>query len=419
MQTGSLTDLRQTNRYRFLSAGGQEKNRFILHFYPQHIAGRLFYDNTAREGIPGIPLKILPQDAPPIWEGQSSANGSFELYNLRNGSYSLKANIPMPWGGGNATDALLISRHFTGLDLLESPYLNVADVDASGYINSNDAMLVQRRYVGQTSSFPAGDWYTDTTALVVAGEDSLSWEVPALCMGDVNGSHSLGQKSLPFIQLDPLAIQPEITHKKIRIPLISRDARILGALSLNLSYPAHILHIENVTTPRPGDVFWSAENGIMRISTFSLNPLSKEAGETVLLIEGSLLKPSVAETLELNLLPGSEVTDSIGLPYTSFVLQYPSGLPPGAIETWEIYPNPVAEGQVFLRFNGSEASETKIRLLDMAGRSLMLRQLPAMAKGQVHRLNITDLPSGVYQLVVESNVDDAYQRALHKIILTR
>lgn len=419
LQTGTLTDLQQTNHYRFLSAGGQEKNRFILHFYPQHIAGLLFYDNAAREGIPGIPLKITSQDAHTIWQGQSGADGSFEVFNLRNGDYSLNADINLPWGGGNATDALLISRHFTGLYVLEGTHLSVADVDASGYINSNDAMLVQRRYVGQTSLFTAGDWYTDTAALNVSGEDSLMWQVAALCMGDVNGSHSLGQKSLPLIQLDPLPILAEITQKKIRIPLISRDAMPLGALSLKLSYPSQMLLIENVTTSLPGDLFWSAENGILRIATFSLTENQKEAGEAILIIEGSLISPLFSETLEMNLLPGSEVADPMGVPYASFAMQYPSGLPLGALETWEIYPNPVAEGQVFLRFNGSEATDMNIRLLDMAGRSLMLRQLPVMEKGQVHRLDIEGLPSGVYQLVLEGSVDEAYQRALHKIIIAR
>ena len=411
--------MRQTNQYRFLSTGGQEKNRFILHFYPQHIAGLLFYDNAAREGIPGIPLKIISQDAHIIWKGQSDVNGRFEVFNLRNGNYYLNADISLPWGGGNATDALLISRHFTGLDVLNGTYQNVADVDASGYINSNDAMLVQRRYVGQTSSFAAGDWFTDTAALTVSGEDSLSWEVATLCMGDVNGSHSLGQKSFPLIQLDPLPLLAEITNKQIRIPLISRDAIPIGALSLSLSYPAHMIRIENVTTSLPGDLFWSADNGILRIATFILTENQKEAGEAILIIEGSLLKPLSSEKLEMSLLPGSEVANPMGVAYASFVMQYPSGLPIDALEPWEVYPNPAAEGQVFLRFNGSEATDINIRLLDMAGRSLMLRQLPTLEKGQVHRLDIEGLPSGVYQLVMEGKVDEAYHRGLHKIIIAR
>jgi len=419
LQDGSLINLKQNSPFLFLSNGGQEKNRFMLHFYPQHISGILYYDNLAQEGMSGIPLSLRNEDGRLIWEGQSGPGGSFELFNLRNGAYQMQPDLDLAWGGANATDALLISRHFTGIEMLSGTALAAADVNASGYINSNDAMLVQLRYVGQIDTFAAGDWYSDTAALMVSGEDSLVWEIPALCMGDVNASHSLGQKSHPFLQLDPLPGQAEITDNSIRIPLLSRDARQLGAVSIALSYPAHLIRIHNVTAPFLGEVIWRAENGILRISTFSLQQNLIQAGAPILILEGSLLSNSLPENLELKLLPGSEVADPEGKAYSWFAMLYPAGLPAQSIAKWDVYPNPVAEGQLFIRYNGKEGTEAGILLMDMAGRSLLIHEIPLAVPGQLNRLELSHLSPGVYQLVLEIGLGEQRQQEIRKLVISR
>ena len=67
--------------------------------------------------------------------------------------------------------------------------LKVADVDNSGAVNSVDALLVLKRFVGIINSFPAPDWQYDTDAISIAANGMTNVQIKALCSGDVDGSY--------------------------------------------------------------------------------------------------------------------------------------------------------------------------------------------------------------------------------------
>ncbi|HRY33051.1 MAG TPA: dockerin type I repeat-containing protein, partial [Bacteroidales bacterium] len=93
-------------------------------------------------------------------------------------------------GGINSIDALLILQHFTGLQYLSGLRLLAADVNTSNYVNASDALLVQRHFVELITTFPAGDWIFDEPAFSIGPEDILLINLYGLCFGDVNGSFS-------------------------------------------------------------------------------------------------------------------------------------------------------------------------------------------------------------------------------------
>jgi len=61
-----------------------------------------------------------------------------------------------PWGGVTGADALVISRHTIGTVPLVGLRLKAGDVNNNNTVNTQDALLVSRRFSGISSSFTAG-----------------------------------------------------------------------------------------------------------------------------------------------------------------------------------------------------------------------------------------------------------------------
>jgi hypothetical protein len=130
----------------------------------------------------------LKQNGSIVFQTNTDSTGHYLFSNLLVGTYSLEANVTKPWGGVNSVDALLILKHFTGLVSLTGMRLEAADIDISGSVNSTDALLAVKRFVGMISTFPAGDWKTETFPVTIPGPGSMVQPITAICYGDVDGS---------------------------------------------------------------------------------------------------------------------------------------------------------------------------------------------------------------------------------------
>ncbi|MCX6272823.1 MAG: hypothetical protein NTU44_16720, partial [Bacteroidetes bacterium] len=62
------------------------------------------------------------------------------------------------------------------------------DVNASGYINTTDALLILQRYVGPNTTFPAGDWVFESGNATLSGGNSIILNLKGLCYGDLDGN---------------------------------------------------------------------------------------------------------------------------------------------------------------------------------------------------------------------------------------
>jgi len=106
-----------------------------------------------------------------------------------NDTYTINASREGVWKGVNSADALIIARHFVGLDTLTGLQLIAAEVDSSGFINTLDAMAVQQRFVGMISSFPTGDMVFEQDTVTLSDTTTVNVDLCGLFCGDANASY--------------------------------------------------------------------------------------------------------------------------------------------------------------------------------------------------------------------------------------
>lgn len=248
--------------------------------------GKLTYANVAMTGMNNTKVILKELTNNKVDSVVLAVDGVFQYNNLWNASYFLDPVITKPWGGGNSTDALAIMKHFVGLNYLYGIYLNAADVDMSTYVNSADALMAQKRYVGMTSSFPAGDWTWEDNNITIYGSN-VNHDFQALCFGDVNGSYIPPLvKQTPKITLisqNDMAIR---SFHSFVMPFVVNKEMDVGAISLTLDYPSEYMSIEDVKL-RNGEsngLLYAENNGELRISWYNLSSLNLQTNETLLLI---------------------------------------------------------------------------------------------------------------------------------------
>lgn len=113
------------------------------------ISGQLRYANASQSPLSGSFVAAYNAQTGNLEEVVSTQpNGQFNIPNLPEGQYVLRAGTQRMVGGVNATDALRVARHFTGLAPLNGLSLEAADVNANGNINATDALQVAQRFTG-------------------------------------------------------------------------------------------------------------------------------------------------------------------------------------------------------------------------------------------------------------------------------
>lgn len=113
------------------------------------ISGQVRYANAAQSPLSSSFVAAYNAQTGNLAEVVSTQpNGQFVIPNLPEGNYVLRAGTQRQPGGVNATDALRVARHFTGLSTLQGLPLQAADVNANGNINATDALQVAQRFTG-------------------------------------------------------------------------------------------------------------------------------------------------------------------------------------------------------------------------------------------------------------------------------
>ena len=115
--------------------------------------------------------------------------GLFCFGDVPAGEYHIKVFCTLPWGGVNSVDALKILQHFIGLNYLTGLRLSAAMTNDDAVINSVDALLAMKRYVGSISGFAKGDWIFAPATFLYSNQQ-INLLIPGLCVGDVNNSYT-------------------------------------------------------------------------------------------------------------------------------------------------------------------------------------------------------------------------------------
>ncbi len=272
------------------------------------LQGFVTYDNEDETPIQGIMIYALDENGLAQDSAVSDYNGYYFFNALEPGTYTLNAFSDHQWGGGNATDALIISLNTIGLYNLSEFKQMAGDVSANSVLNSTDGLLVKRRSIASIDTFPAGDWLLESPIVELNG--NITQAIKALCMGDINASYLYtGFKSMGLnYQLHPQKEEWIIPGSVFNVLVSSKDALELGAINLELEFPAESVEIVGLNTDLPNAMVNQHQNKIS-MAWSSLNPLNISDSEPLLSIRMKLLKDELIEPI-LNLGASTELADA-------------------------------------------------------------------------------------------------------------
>lgn len=146
-----------------------------------------------------IPLTLdsviigLYQNNQLYYQDTSDGIGQYSIDGIAPGTYEIRLECHKKSGGYGSVDAQAIARHFVQLNnfSLSGIFKQAAHVGGHTYINSTDALLVTRRFVGLISSYPVGtDWVFENFSISVTANQNTIQNIYGLCYGDVNGTYT-------------------------------------------------------------------------------------------------------------------------------------------------------------------------------------------------------------------------------------
>jgi hypothetical protein len=124
----------------------------------------------------------------------STGSSTFSYFTISVFTYSgdiftIYATTNQPTKGYNSVDALKIARYFTGGLTFSETQKKVADVNATGIVNSTDGLRIQQRFVKLSSTFAKGDWalfpMTFSLSELAATSSGYILTITISCVGDV------------------------------------------------------------------------------------------------------------------------------------------------------------------------------------------------------------------------------------------
>jgi hypothetical protein len=150
--------------------------------------GNVSYANALSSPLSGVSV-FAEQGGAVADSAQSNAWGYYGM-SLPADSGLILYCVPeqnIPGGTVNSVDALLIMKHFVGLQSLSGVHLQAADVDGSGVVNATDALQVAQFFAGLRPAFAAGAWTCEVKE-TQSGQDVQRINLKVVATGDVNGS---------------------------------------------------------------------------------------------------------------------------------------------------------------------------------------------------------------------------------------
>ena len=214
------------------------------------ISGLVTYDNIVSTPLSNVTVNLA--SGAPVGTTVTNLSGQYAFSTLPNGNYTTTASSTKPWGGGNAIDALLISRHFQNLQPLAGLRLLAGDVDGNGVVNANDALIVMRRSVLLITSFPSvPDWIFETKNVTLNNAHVFN-NFLGLCYGDVNGSYIPPAKTGPSVALDNAGSLAVNSFSEFDLPVYAAKAMDVAAASLTLTIPTGLEVVDLKLNANPG-----------------------------------------------------------------------------------------------------------------------------------------------------------------------
>ena len=329
-----------------------------------------------------------------------------------NNTYTITADMTHSWGGGNATDALIIARHFVSLGTIVTwtdrlDY--IADVNLDNACNSTDALLILKRAVQVITSFDAGDWYVDDMNAHVLQADANcdgcvnDVYLAATCYGDVNYSYGpyAFNKSKPTVHLNKSGVMNVKSGLDFNVPIIVLDEIKVGAISMEIAIPPDKYTFNGIIIPESSeDGFWSYYDGVnLHLAWYNVYGIDLNANDN--LISLRLTAKDVEwyngiDGIEIN--SRAELSDEVGNPYTGVELVMPKLMIANTSSSPEIsaFPNPANQNISFNYYIPSNGNVI-IKIFDNIGKEVA-QPVNEFQSQDSHQINfdLSTLSSGMY-----------------------
>ena len=389
------------------------------------MTGSFAYNNTANTPLDSVWV-ILKQNNVRIDSVRTTLAGTYSFTGKPSGTYTISARSNKIWQSVNATDALKVQRHFAGVEpFTVSVRLLAADVNLTNSINATDAVKIKRRFSGLETSFTRGDWVfekvTGGDTLAYAG-GSLYTQFFGLLVGDVNGSNipGTGAKNAGLISLEQENEIKALPGEIIEIPIRVDNEVNIGAISLVIDYPEHLMQVREVRIPEGAPVY-TAENGSVRLAWSETQPLYLTTGETLITLIAKISDQfPINDNIRLSLTRESEIADAEGKVVNNLVLRAPSVIhknatgvdnPENNVTKFELYPVP-NNGIFTAEITSARQKTYDILIYNKLGQ-VVFEMLNVKVNGKFKQIfDLRNLQSGIYTGVLKNDEEAITKKIL-------
>ncbi|MEY3050929.1 MAG: hypothetical protein RLY31_714 [Bacteroidota bacterium] len=399
--------------------------------------------------LPGVVISALNT---PMSTGTNNG-GYYQLNGLQQGgSYTIVPSKNDDLLNGVTTyDLVLLSRHVLGIAPLDSPYkLIAADINNSGHITTYDVVelrkailqitaqfanntswrFVRQDYVFSDPNNPFQPAFPESLQLVNPNQHVQDANFIAVKIGDLNhsaainldgdGTEARHGAALYELDIPDRSVQPGVP---VDIPLYARTEGDLSAIQFTLEFDTDDLEFSSMEegyVMRDAQMFQgfsSPTPGQVNVSWYRSEPV-RVSGATPLFILRFL--PRRAGRLQEMLSVGSAgcqalAYDAAGIPASVRAVFFPDDGPAEeGFRLFENRPNPFRTTTT-IRFHLPEAGPARIRVQDLNGRTLFLREEHYGAGYHELVLNRAELSAAG---MLFCHLEAGHHRAVVRMVLT-
>lgn len=396
----------QTTTYILSVSGGlcSAKDTVIINVV-YSISGTVNYENTLSTAISGAKVKLLKSGLA-VDSVNTLANGAYTFGNLSSGNFTIEVSTTKAWGGVNSTDALLVQRHFAGLQMLTNMKLIAADVNLSGAANTSDALLIRRRFAGLDPAFVLSDWIFNPQPIVISNL-SVIQNILGICAGDVNGSYTPSAKtgsSIDLVKNGTIVVG----QKEFNMNFSTLDKIEAGAMSLILTYPKDLVEIVGISSnaEQIAGMVTNIVNGRIYIAWNNLQAFTLQSGDALFTLKMKYIgAANKMDQVHFGMFNESEIADIGANVLTNVTLTYPKiqsttgiGSSDKASLQISIYPNPFISNPV-ISYDLPQEGKVSIILYNTLGAVVKeLVQADQSAGQHTLTLETAGLAEGMYKI---------------------
>jgi len=339
-----------------------------------NLTGYVTYKNAYNTGLNGVYLEL--RDASAIvgttTTGPNPSThdaGYYSFSNVASGTYSLSGSFNGPWGGNNATDALIIELYTVHSYNLNGLNRIVGDVNTDLTVNSTDALWVKLRTVGMVDYYPAGDWKIQDSTFALAGSATIN--LNALCEGDVNGSYiPAGYKEASFLSEVDDGTMTVPVGETFEYTIRSGREATLGAMTMFLGYDRSRFEVEKVITELEG-MKYLIRDGRLALAWSNTNPMVVNDGDPVIVLRMKVNEPISSPARVFEVEGGSEFAGMMAERFDNFDLRMPDLKTIATDNTFSLgnYPNPFNNTTTII-YSLPQQGHVKLVLMNMFGEIL-------------------------------------------------